>query len=604
MAIFKKKEGGTKVGNTLRAIGSIFKAPANYSAPKVQINKPSVPKVSAPSVSGLSSGVKSAVSNIKSGVSSISAPKAVSSVGGMSIAKPVTKTGTASTRINTGITSGPNQNMSPAIKEPNMSPAFIGPRYSPYGGMSTGGKGGSLTIKSGTTKPKTGTPTYTRTTGTSPNNPITADVMSKTAALGDIYSGADYGDIGNLYKSYMSGGDIVDTSSIRSRAIADVQDRINALNQVYDQQLSRVQQEGVGRTGETTAALAARGLAGSMRGGAIADLTRTQNRQLEAQVDAERNSAIQGILADANKAAMQEIQSKTEARLGGASALISFLKGSDERKQNYINSVAQNLIATGVDLESMTPEQVQQLTQAAQKAGVSMNNIIAAYNVAKSSQGTEDGFSLSSGEARYDSRGNLIAQNAGTSSGYASTGIISPAAQALADQMTIGKAQWSNIPAALKGEVAIALNQSTGGKLSPVLSNISESKKLVDELLANTKGLKGATGTLRLGAAFGGSNASDFRAKIDRINSLLFLNAVPQMKGMGALTEREGAKLESSASTLNNYKQKESTYLNELKRLSQKLGESYQALGGDSVMQSSQSVSGTSSGGGTFAEAW
>lgn len=434
-------------------------------------------------------------------------------------------------------------------------------------------------------------------------NPMTPETPTASSTpLGDVYRGSDYGNIESLYKDYMSGGDIVDTSSIRSRAISDVQDRINALNQVYDQQLARVQQEGVGRTGETTALLAARGLAGSMRGSAIADTTRGQNRQIEAGVDAERNNAIQGILADANKAAMQEIQSKTEARLGGASALISFLKGSDERKQNYVNSVAQNLIATGVDIENMTPDQIAQLSNAAQKAGVSMNNIIAAYNVAKASQGTEDGFSLSSGQARYDAQGNLIAQNAGTSSGYASTGIISPAAQALADQMTIGKAQWSNIPAALKGEVAIALNQSTGGKLSPVLSNINESKKLVDELLANTKGLKGATGTVRVGAAFGGSNASDFRAKIDRINSLLFLNAVPQMKGMGALTEREGAKLESSASTLNNYKQKESTYLNELKRLSQKLGESYQALGGDSVMQSSQTE--TSSGGGTFAEQW
>lgn len=428
--------------------------------------------------------------------------------------------------------------------------------------------------------------------------------VSSALPLGEAMAGSDYGDIGNLYRTYMSGGDIVDSSSIRSRAIADVQDRINALNQVYDQQLSRVQQEGVGRTGETTALLAARGLAGSMRGGSIADLTRTQNRQLEAQVDAERNSAIQGILSDANKAAMQEIQSKTEARLGGASALISFLKGSDERKQNYVNSVAQNLLSSGIDIQNMTPDQVAQLSSAAQKAGVSMNNILAAYNDAAYKAKSAGSFDLSEGQVRYDAQGNVIANNPKSATGYATTGIISPAAQALADQMTIGKAQWSNIPAALKGEVAIALNQSTGGKLSPVLSNISESKKLVDELLANTKGLKGATGTLRLGAAFGGSNASDFRAKIDRINSLLFLNAVPQMKGMGALTEREGAKLESSASTLNNYKQKESTYLNELKRLSQKLGESYQALGGDSVMQSSQSVSGTSSGGGTFAEAW
>ena len=585
MAIFKKKSGGTKVGNALRSIGSVFKAPANYSAPKVTINKPSVPKVSAPSVSGLSSGIKNAVSTVKSGVSSISAPKAVSSTGNMSIAKPVTKTGTASTRINTGITSGPNQNMSPAIKEPNMSPAFIGPMYSPYGGMSTGGKGGTF----GSSNIKKDTTTYNGFTGTSPDatTPVTADALSKNAALGDVYGGSDYGDIGSLYKSYMSGGDIVDTSSIRSRAIADVQDRINALNQVYDQQLSRVQQEGVGRTGETTAALAARGLAGSMRGGAIADLTRTQNRQLEAQVDAERNSAIQGILADANKAAMQEIQSKTEARLGGASALISFLKGSDERKQNYINSVAQNLIATGVDLESMTPEQVQQLTQAAQKAGVSMNNIIAAYNVAKASQGTADGFSLSSGQARYDAQGNLIAQNAEVGGGE-----MSPEVLALAKDLNDGIITPQQVPSALRGAVSLARQTLPNPRISELDSVIAT----IDELSANPK-LKNILGPIdqAIGGVFG--QAATAKNLYNQLTGILALEGRNKLKGSGAISDFEFRVLKEAQSALGR-NLNEAEFKKQLTKVRDVLDKRKQTL-----MQGT-TVSGTSSGGGTFAEAW
>lgn len=587
MAIFKQKTGGTKVGNTLRAIGSVFKAPAGYTAPKVSINKPSVPKVTAPGASGIGSAVNKAVSNVKTGVSSISPTKAVSSIGGMSIDKPVTKTGTATKNINTGITSGPNQNMSPAIKEPNMSPAFIGPRYSPYGGMSTGGKGGSLTIKSGTTKPKTGTPTYTRTTGTSPNNPITADVMSKTAALGDTFAGSDYGDIGNLYRSYMSGGDIVDSSAIRSRAIADVQDRINALNQVYDQQLSRVQQEGVGRTGETTALLAARGLAGSMRGGAIADLTRTQNRQLEAQVGAERNNAIQGILADANKAAMQEIQSKTEARLGGASALISFLKGSDERKQNYINSVAQNLVASGVDIESMSPEQIAQLTQAAQKAGVSFNNIVAAYQTAKA--GTADeGFSLSSGQARYDSAGNLIATNEGAGGGE-----LSPEVYAMAKQVNDGILSIQQVPSALRGAVALAQQSMSNPRVQELDAVIST----IDELASNPK-LKNILGPVdqAIGGVFG--QAATAKNLYNQLTGILALEGRNKLKGSGAISDFEFRVLKEAQSALGrNLNEKEfKKQLNKVRDVLEKRKATLMSTG------TSSSVSST--GGGTFAEAW
>lgn len=411
--------------------------------------------------------------------------------------------------------------------------------------------------------------------------------VSSALPLGEAMAGSDYGDIGNLYRTYMSGGDIVDSSSIRSRAIADVQDRINALNQVYDQQLSRVRQEGVGRTGETTAALAARGLAGSMRGSSIADLTQKQNRQLEAQVDAERNSAIQGILSDANKAAMQEIQSKTEARLGGASALISFLKGSDERKQNYVNSVAQNLIATGVDLESMTPEQVQQLTQAAQKAGVSMNNIIAAYNVAKASQGTADGFSLSSGQARYDAKGNLIAQNAGVGGGE-----MSPEVLALAKQVNEGTVSIQQVPSALRGAVALAQQSMSNPRINELDSVIST----IDELAANPK-LKNILGPIdqAIGGVFG--QAATAKNLYNQLTGILALEGRNKLKGSGAISDFEFKVLKEAQSALGRNLNEEE-FKKQLAKVRDVLDKRKQTL-----MQGT-TVSGTSSGGGTFAEAW
>ena len=69
------------------------------------------------------------------------------------------------------------------------------------------------------------------------------------------------------------------------------------------------------------------------------------------------------------------------------------------------------------------------------------------------------------------------------------------------------------------------------------------------------------------GKSLPSSNARDFKAKVERLNALLFLNAVPQMKGMGQLTEREGARLESSSSVTRDLGIGEPEYLAELKRL-------------------------------------
>jgi hypothetical protein len=411
--------------------------------------------------------------------------------------------------------------------------------------------------------------------------------VSSALPLGEAMAGSDYGDIGNLYRTYMSGGDIVDTSSIRSRAIADVQDRINALNQVYDQQLSRVRQEGVGRTGETTAALAARGLAGSMRGSSIADLTRTQNRQLEAQVDAERNSAIQGILSDANKAAMQEIQSKTEARLGGASALISFLKGSDERKQNYVNSVAQNLLSSGVDIQNLTPEQMTQLSDAAQKAGVSMNNIIAAYNDAAYKSRTSGQFDLSKGAARYDAQGNLIAQNAEVGGGE-----MSPEVLALAKQVNEGTVSIQQVPSALRGAVALAQQSMSNPRINELDSVIST----IDELAANPK-LKNILGPIdqAIGGVFG--QAATAKNLYNQLTGILALEGRNKLKGSGAISDFEFKILKDAQSALGRNLNEEE-FKKQLNKVRDVLEKRKQTL-----MQGT-TVSGTSSGGGTFAEAW
>lgn len=164
-----------------------------------------------------------------------------------------------------------------------------------------------------------------------------------------------------------------------------------------------------------------------------------------------------------------------------------------------------------------------------------------------------------------------------------------PVVDSWANRIMSGQAKLSDLTGAkntgLKNQVVVALDAMSGNKLGPVQQNIVEAKKLVDELI-NHPGRKAVTGMPNLftnpfGMSLPSSNARDFKAKVERLNALLFLNAVPQMKGMGQLTEREGAKLEASSSITREFGVDENTYLEELNRLKGNLDSAYINLGGD-----------------------
>lgn len=184
------------------------------------------------------------------------------------------------------------------------------------------------------------------------------------------------------------------------------------------------------------------------------------------------------------------------------------------------------------------------------------------------------------------------------------TGTYTPGANPTVDswaaRINSGQAKLSDITGVkntgLKNQVVIALNALSSGKLSAVQNNIVEAKKLVDELLT-APGREAATGvpnalTNPLGFSLPASNARDFKAKVERLNALLFLNAIPQMRGLGALTEREGSRIEAASSFTKNMGVNEETYLGELKRLQETLDSSYKAIGGDAT-QSGVSTGGT-----------
>jgi len=171
----------------------------------------------------------------------------------------------------------------------------------------------------------------------------------------------------------MRGEDIVDTNAIRSQTLAGFQDRINALNQIYAGKLAEAKQQGVGRVGQTTAILANRGLAGSARGGAIAEGTLQQNAQVENAIANEQAVAISNIYGLANQVAVEEAARKRAAIEGGAKSYIDFVKNQEVTKKDNLNNFASAFIAQGIDPSTMTPEQLKGLSD---KLKVSTSDII------------------------------------------------------------------------------------------------------------------------------------------------------------------------------------------------------------------------------------
>lgn len=220
------------------------------------------------------------------------------------------------------------------------------------------------------------TSTQTQTKVTDPNIPIgSAFNMPSLSTVSDQENA-----LAELYRKQAAGEDIVDESQIRSQTLSEFQDRINAINRIYDQQLERARQQGVGRIGQGTAVMAARGLAGSGRGQAIQESVLDQNRQIEETIQAEREASLTEVYGVANTAAKEAAKAKREAILGGAKSYIEFLKGSEERKKENLNTTVAALLTQGIDPETMSPDELNKITS---QIGASTGDLITSYKQGK-----------------------------------------------------------------------------------------------------------------------------------------------------------------------------------------------------------------------------
>jgi len=97
------------------------------------------------------------------------------------------------------------------------------------------------------------------------------------------------------------------------------------------------------------------------------------------------------------------------------------------------------------------------------------------------------------------------------------------------------------------------IEQTKRDVIEGMQSGVDQIQSTLDtiERVRNHPGLESATGVFSVAPTFAGSDAANFEAQIETLQSQQFLSAVSQMKGMGALSENEGKKLASSIGALN-----------------------------------------------------
>ncbi|AYA04629.1 hypothetical protein BEN74_18790 [Acinetobacter sp. WCHAc010034] len=83
-----------------------------------------------------------------------------------------------------------------------------------------------------------------------------------------------------------------------------------------------------------------------------------------------------------------------------------------------------------------------------------------------------------------------------------------------------------------------------------VAKSAAQSSKLAATLANDLKGLDDAAGGFGLMARVPGSHANAFSNQIETLKSNVFLQQIQQMRGLGALTDAEGARLEKSIASL------------------------------------------------------
>lgn len=347
----------------------------------------------------------------------------------------------------------------------------------------------------------------------------------------------------------------VNEDAIRQQTLQMFQAEIDATNGVYADKLAEAKTQGLGRLGSTRAISARSGTLGSDFGAAQKDKVVGANNDIEQSINNEKLAAIAAITGKASQQAATEIAAKRQAQQQGLTSYLAYLSGQADRTKGKLDDLSQTFLSQGVAPSEIDPTQLQDI---ATKYGVSTDDILASYGIAKKTKDAADAKLKTEGDnTKFD-------QDLKTKQLALSQQQADADAAYKRGELSLGQynAQTSRITA-LSGQYKAGLDAS-GNPISGQASSLktdalTSAKALLDKF---TKG--DGTSAVGMSRALGlqnipGSAPADFQIQYNNLKSLLSLDNVKLLKGQGAISENE-RKLLADASTKLNLAQSEGEF--------------------------------------------
>lgn len=211
----------------------------------------------------------------------------------------------------------------------------------------------------------------------------------------------------NLRDQYEADSQLdISSQDVRNEVLRDMRQRISARDAIYQSELARLNREGGQRLGENRAQSARAGLLGSDFGTQQKEAVMGYNADLRGALRAEQDQALGEIFNDAFNFAQTEINNLRVLKQQGGENYLKALEIEQERMDQGLLNTVNAMIARGVDPTTLKVSDVDKI---ASQFGASGPKLLSFYQQSKQDTATQDGFTLSQGEVRFDANGNLIA---------------------------------------------------------------------------------------------------------------------------------------------------------------------------------------------------
>ncbi len=144
--------------------------------------------------------------------------------------------------------------------------------------------------------------------------------------------------------------------------LKNYQGQIDSINAMYADRVNQARIQGQGRIESRQFAQGRSGQIGSGVGEAGVNAVQNANAEIENSIRAEQSAAIADVYAKVRSGAETSLAAKTLAKQQGADKLLEYLNNVPSEKKKASSSAVAELLARGVDVKNMTPEEIKSYT--------------------------------------------------------------------------------------------------------------------------------------------------------------------------------------------------------------------------------------------------